>query len=98
MNGIPARRAAVAVTVALVLGVSRFACLGRPTPNPNLLVVGITSGPNDLDPRFGLDDVSQKIHQLIYDSLLVIDDRMQLAPGLAEGFDNPTPTTYIHPS
>jgi peptide/nickel transport system substrate-binding protein len=80
--------AALAMTVA-------SACLRRPTPNPNVLVVGITSGPNNLDPRFGLDDVSQKLHQLIFDSLLVFDDRMQLAPGLAERFENPTPTTYI---
>jgi peptide/nickel transport system substrate-binding protein len=70
-------------------------CLSRPTPNPDVLVVGITSGPNNLDPRFGLDDVSQKLHQLIYDGLLVVDDEMRLTPGLAERFENPTPTTYV---
>jgi len=87
-----ARTTAVAAALAMTVA---SACLRRPTPNPNVLVVGITSGPNSLDPRFGLDDVSQKLHQLIFDSLLVIDDRLQLAPGLAESFDNPTPTTYV---
>ncbi len=81
--------------LAALLAFTVSACLHRPTPNPNVLVVGITSGPNNLDPRFGLDDVSQKLHPLIYDGLLTIDDRMQLTGGLAEQFENPTPTTYV---
>lgn len=81
--------------IALMTVLGATACLRRPTTDPNRLVVGLTSGPNNLDPRFGLDDVSQKLHQLIYDSLLVLDDRMQLVPNLAERFENPTPTTYV---
>ena len=76
-----------------VLGVS--ACLRRPTPNPNILVVAIPSGPNNLDPRIGLDDASQKIHQLIFDNLMELDDHMRVTPKLAERLDHPTPTTYI---
>ena len=30
----------------------------RPTPNPNVIVVGIPSGPTNLDPRIGTDDIS----------------------------------------
>lgn len=70
-------------------------CLQRPTPNPNVLVVAIPSGPNNLDPRIGLDDASQKIHALIFDSLFDLDDNMRVTPRLAERLDHPTPTTYI---
>jgi peptide/nickel transport system substrate-binding protein len=70
-------------------------CLQRPTSNPNVLVVAIPSGPNNLDPRIGLDDASQKIHALIFDSLFDLDSRMRVTPTLAERLDHPTPTTYV---
>jgi peptide/nickel transport system substrate-binding protein len=70
-------------------------CVARPTPNPNILVVAIPSGPNNLDPRIGLDDASQKIHQLIFDNLMELDDHMRVTPKLADRLDHPTPTTYI---
>ncbi|HEY3043080.1 MAG TPA: ABC transporter substrate-binding protein [Vicinamibacterales bacterium] len=53
------------------------------------------SGPNNLDPRIGLDDASQKIHQLIFDNLFELDDNMRVRPKLAETLDHPTPTTYV---
>lgn len=84
-----------ALVVAIACLASAAGCVSRPTDDPNRLVVGLTSGPSNLDPRFGLDDVSQKLHQLIYDSLFVLDDRMRLKASLAESIDNPTPTTYI---
>jgi peptide/nickel transport system substrate-binding protein len=71
------------------------ACLRRPTPNPNVLVVAIQSAPNNLDPRIGLDDASQKIHALIFDNLMELDDRMRVTPKLAERLDHPTPLTYV---
>jgi peptide/nickel transport system substrate-binding protein len=70
-------------------------CTGPPPDNPDVIVVGITSGPNNLDPRFGTDDVSQKIHALMFEGLLAFDDRLRLVPGVAERFENPTPTTYV---
>jgi len=71
------------------------ACLQRPTLNPNIIVVGVTSGPNNLDPRIGTDDVSAKAAQLIFNNLMTLDDRLQVAPDLAERLDNPDPTTYV---
>src|SRR3954468_5424898 len=72
-------------------------CLQRPTPNPDVLVVAIPTGPNNLDPRVALDDASQKIHQLMFDSLFELDGSMRVKPRLAERLDHPTPTTYIVP-
>jgi peptide/nickel transport system substrate-binding protein len=73
------------------------ACADRPIANPNVVVVAITSGPNSLDPRYGLDDSSQKVHQLIFDGLLRIDDHLQYVTegGLAERLENPEPTTWV---
>ncbi len=70
-------------------------CLHRPTPNPNVLVVGVTSGPNNFDPRIGTDDVSGKTAQLIFSNLMTLDDRLRVVPDLAERLDNPDPTTYV---
>jgi peptide/nickel transport system substrate-binding protein len=71
------------------------ACHDRPRPNPDVLVVALPTGPNNLDPRVGLDDTSQKIGDLIFDSLFELDDRLRVSPRLAERLDHPTLTTYV---
>jgi peptide/nickel transport system substrate-binding protein len=70
-------------------------CSKQPTPNPNVIVVAIQSGPNSLDPRFGTDDASQKIHDLIFDPLMGLDDSMRVTPRLAERLEHPDPLTYV---
>lgn len=79
----------------LLVALCATACTRVPPRDPRVLVVGITSDPSDLDPRFALDDVSQKLQQLLYDGLLVFDDQLRMAPGLAERLEQPTPTTYV---
>jgi len=79
---------------ALLLAMST-ACGPGQAINPNVLVIGIQSAPNSLDPRVGLDDASQKIHALIFDNLMELDEHMRVVPKLAERLDQPTPTTYI---
>lgn len=83
-----------ALAALLIAGAA--ACLKRPVGDPNIIVVGITTGPNDLDPRVGIDDSSAKIDQLLFDSLLMLNDRLEVVTdgGLAERFDHPDPTTY----
>jgi peptide/nickel transport system substrate-binding protein len=71
------------------------ACLERPTPNPNVLVVAMPTGPNNLDPRKGLDDASQKIGDLIFDGLVELDDELRVTSKLAERIDRPAPATYV---
>ncbi len=87
----PHRRALVWACAQLL----SLACLARPISDPDTLVVGITSGPSSLDPRFGLDDVAQKIQALIFDPLVTIDDRLRIGSGLATTLEHPDPTTYI---
>jgi peptide/nickel transport system substrate-binding protein len=82
-------------TIAVASLLLSTACLHRPTADPNVLVVGVTSGPNNLDPRIGTDDVSGKTAQLIFNNLMMLDDHLRVVPDLAERLDNPDPTTYI---
>ena len=56
------RRIAISIGVLAAAG-----CMHRPTANPNVIVATFTNGPNNLDPRIGTDDTSQKLHDLIYD-------------------------------
>lgn len=79
----------------LLLLLPAAGCLRRAVANPNIVVVGIQAGPNNLDPRMGLDDASQKIHHLIYDPLVELDDHMRVTPKVAERIDHPDPLTYI---
>jgi peptide/nickel transport system substrate-binding protein len=79
-----------------LLGALAAACSGSPpAANPNVIVASLTTGPNNLDPRLGMDDSSQKLHQLIFDPLVDFDDQLRVAPRLAERIEHPDPLTYI---
>ena len=86
---------AIASLAALASLAGASGCISRPTSNPNILVVGVTSGPNNLDPRIGTDDVSAKVAQLVFNNLMTLDDHLRVVPDLAERLDNPDPTTYV---
>ncbi len=48
-------------------------------PDPNTLVMIIESSPINLDPRVGVDAQSQRIDELLFDSLVTRDAAIQLA-------------------
>jgi len=79
------------VLLLLVTG----ACLRAPARDPGVIVVGVVSGPNNLDPRVGTDAVSQNAQQLIFNSLVRIDEHLKVVPDVAERLDNPEPTVYV---
>jgi peptide/nickel transport system substrate-binding protein len=83
------------ITGFVVLASISSGCAQRPASDPDILVVGVTSGPNNLDPRVATDDTSQKADQLIFNGLMAFDEHLRIVPDLAERLDNPDPTTYI---
>jgi peptide/nickel transport system substrate-binding protein len=85
----------VPATLLLSLAFTTSACLRRPTADINTLIVSLTNGPNNLDPRFGTDDVSFKIHQLIFDSFMELDEHLRVVPRLALSLEHPDPLTYV---
>ena len=89
------RARVLAWPLALLLCMACAGCLQRPVDNPNILVVSMTSSPNNLDPRVGTDSYSGKTAQLMFTNLMNLDDHLRVSPGLAERLDHPDPTTYI---
>ncbi|HEU4938303.1 MAG TPA: ABC transporter substrate-binding protein [Vicinamibacterales bacterium] len=74
--------------------VSTAAC-SHDRPNGNIIILGTTNSATNLDPRVGTDEASQKIHQLIFNTLVHIDSQLRVVPELAESIDHPDPLTYI---
>ncbi len=64
-------------------------------PDPNTVVVVIESSPTNLDPRVGIDAQSERIDELLFDSLVRRDEHFELKPWLAERWEIPDPQTYI---
>ena len=64
-------------------------------PDSNTLVMIIESSPINLDPRVGVDAQSQRIDELLFDSLVRRDEHFDLKPSLAESWEIPDPETYV---
>jgi ABC-type transport system substrate-binding protein len=69
------------------------ACSHR--PDSNTLVMIIESSPTNLDPRVGVDAFSERIDELLFDSLVRRDEHFNLRPWLADSWEIPNPQTYI---
>jgi peptide/nickel transport system substrate-binding protein len=85
----------VCTTPVLLSVLATAGCLRQPARDPGVIVVGVVSAPNNLDPRVGTDAVSQNAHQLIFNGLVRIDEHLKVVPDVAERLDNPEPTVYI---
>lgn len=68
-------------------------CSGH--PDPNTLVMLIEQSPANLDPRVGTDSQSERISELIFDSMVRKDEHFKLQPWVAESWDIPDPQTYV---
>ncbi|CAN5758264.1 hypothetical protein BH18ACI5_BH18ACI5_25900 [soil metagenome] len=71
------------------------ACSRTPPPPAGAIVIGMTNSALDLDPRVATDEASQKVQQLIFSTLMRIDDNLKIVPELAESLEQPDPVTYI---
>ena len=58
------------------------------------IVVGVRTGPNNIDPRLANDEASSRVAQLMFNTLFDIGDDLRPHPMLAERLDNPDPLTY----
>ena len=83
------RRSFFIVVLAATVGCSHDRPLG------NVIVLATTNSATNLDPRVGTDEASQKLHQLIFNTLVHIDSQLRVVPELAESIDHPDPLTYV---
>jgi peptide/nickel transport system substrate-binding protein len=79
----------------LLLLAGALACTHTPPAPAGSIVVGMTNSALDLDPRVAADEASQKVHQLLYDTLVRIDDTLRIVPDLAESLEKPDALTYV---
>jgi len=79
--------------LVLILLLTLLSCSGR--SDPHTLVMDIESSPVNLDPRVGTDSQSERISELLFDSLVRKDEHFKLLPWVAESWETPDPTTYI---
>jgi peptide/nickel transport system substrate-binding protein len=82
-------------TAAIFLAMLALLTGCRPAPQPHTLTFLIESSPNNLDVRQGTDSQSERIGELIYDSLVRKDASFNLKPWLASSWDRPDPLTWI---
>jgi peptide/nickel transport system substrate-binding protein len=84
-------------TSALAFGLAAAVpgCIERPSENPNVVVVSMTTSPNSLDPRVGTDSYSARTAQLMFNNLMNLDDQLRVSPELAEKLEHPEPTRYV---
>jgi peptide/nickel transport system substrate-binding protein len=70
-------------------------CRDRQALRDPAVIVGIAVGPTNLDPRIGSDEASQRVHQLLYASLVRLDDQLQVVPEVAEQLEARDATTFV---
>src|SRR6476620_2935319 len=75
----------------LLLFTSLLSCGKK--PGADTLVVIIESSPANLDPRIGKDAQSERIDELIFDSLVRKDEHFNLLPGVADRWEIPDAQT-----
>jgi peptide/nickel transport system substrate-binding protein len=71
------------------------ACRSSPPADPNVITIAVRSGPTTLDPRQGNDEGSQRVSQLVFNSLMEWGDDLRVHPALAERLEHPDLLTYV---
>ena len=61
----------------------------------NTVVVAIENSPSSLDPRVGTDAASERIDELLFDSLVRKDEHDRMGPWLALNWEQPDALTWV---
>ena len=81
--------------VVLSLAVCMLGACGRGPTNPDIVTLALDIAPTNLDPRIGTDASSERLTQLIFNSLVRKDGSSSVVPDLALTWEMPDPTTYV---
>jgi peptide/nickel transport system substrate-binding protein len=80
---------------ALAVVVLAAACQAPPIARNGRIILAFASSPTNLDPGVGLDESSQRIHPLLFSSLLKVDEHLRNVPDLAVRFEMQDLQTYV---
>lgn len=72
-----------------------WGCTGEQPPPRGYIQVDIETSPTSLDPRYGTDAISERLNDLLFESMVKLDSRGEFAPELAEDIQRPSPTELI---
>jgi peptide/nickel transport system substrate-binding protein len=79
-----------------MLGFTAGACTkSKPIAPSDYLQVDINTSPTSLDPRFATDAISSRIDELVYDSMVRVDQHGDFVGDLAENIERPAPTRLV---
>jgi len=70
-------------------------CSRAESSAPGTVVFALDEGPQNLDPRIGIDATSERLDQLLFSSLVKRTRNFTVEPDLAVRWEIPDPTTYI---
>lgn len=79
---------------ALLVFSLAFAALGQQTPD-DTLVVAVGSDPTTLDPHASTAMADRNFFYQVFDPLFRLTPELEIAPGLVETWETPSPTTYV---
>ena len=82
------------VSFSLCACVPLLGC-SRSHPDPHTITVIIEPSATNLDPRVGTDAVSERVDELLFDSLVRKDEHFNLQPWVAESWEIHDPLTYV---
>ena len=88
-------RTTILTGLLLVAVALTFATSCSHKPRLTTLVMIIENSPTNLDPRVGVDAQSERIDEMLFDSLVRRDEHFELRPWLASSWETPDPKTYI---
>jgi peptide/nickel transport system substrate-binding protein len=70
-------------------------CATSTSADPGVVTIALDVPPGNLDPRVGLDAASQRLTELMFNSLVKKNERLDIEPDLAVNWETPDPKTYI---
>jgi peptide/nickel transport system substrate-binding protein len=80
--------------LALTLTALSWTACSQPPEEPGVVTVAIYTSPNNFDPRYGTDSISSRTHQLIFSTLVNLDERMRAEPALASRWETSDYKSY----
>jgi peptide/nickel transport system substrate-binding protein len=84
-----------AVLIFLLLGVLFLPGCANRTSDPGIVTVALDQNPDNLDPRIAQNAAAQHLDELIFNSLVKKNEKTEIVPDLASGWEMPDTRTYL---